>query len=59
MLWVMILILISLISVYLPYVSPRLAKGIWAVFAYPKLYGAIGLWGLFIMAAYRTEVKEN
>lgn len=59
MLWIMILIFISLIAVYLPYASPRLAKGIWAVFAYPKLYGAIGLWGLFISAAYRSEVKEN
>lgn len=59
MLWIMILILISLISVYLPYASPRLARGGWAVFAYPKLYGAIGLWGLFIRAAYRYEVKEN
>jgi hypothetical protein len=53
-LWIMILISISLIAVYLPYASPRLAKGIWAVFAYPKLYGAIGLWGLFISAAYRS-----
>jgi len=57
--WVMILIFISLIAVYLPYASPRLAKGVWAVFAYPKLYGAIGLWGLFIRAAYRSEVKVN
>jgi hypothetical protein len=59
MLWVMILIFVSLISAYLPYASPRLAKGVWAVFAYPKLYGAIGLWGLLIRAAYRSEVKEN
>jgi hypothetical protein len=59
MLWVMILIFISLIAAYLPYSSPRLAKGIWAVFAYPKLYGAIGLWGLFIKAAYHSEVKWN
>ena len=59
MLWVMILIFISLISVHLPYASPRLTRGSWAFFAYPKLYGAIGLWVLFIMAAYRTEVKEN
>ncbi len=59
MLWVLILISISLIAVYLPYASPRLAKGVWAFFAYPKLYGAIGLWGLFIRAAYRSEVKET
>ncbi|MCZ6702636.1 MAG: hypothetical protein O6940_06300, partial [Ignavibacteria bacterium] len=59
MLWVLILISISLIAVYLPYASPRLANGVWAFFAYPKLYGAIGLWGLFISAAYRSEVKET
>lgn len=59
MLWVLILISISLIAVYLPYASPSLAKGVWAFFAYPKLYGAIGLWGLFIRAAYRSEVKET
>ena len=58
MVWVMILIFISLISVYLPYTSPRLVKGVWAVFAYPKLYGAIGLWGLFIRAADRSEVMR-
>ena len=59
MIWVMILIFISLIALYLPYASPRLTKGVLAVFAYPKLYGAIGLWGLSIRAAYRSEVKEN
>jgi hypothetical protein len=53
---VMLLISIFLIAAYLPYASPRLTKGFWAVFAYPKLYGAIGLWGLFIRAAYRSEV---
>jgi len=55
-LWVMLLITIFLIAAYLPYASPRFAKGFWAIFAYPKLYGAIGLWGLFIRAAYRSEV---
>jgi hypothetical protein len=55
----MILIFVSLIAVYLPYASPHLTKGVWAVFAYPKLYGAIGLLGLFIMLSYRSEVKEN
>jgi hypothetical protein len=59
LLWVMVLFSISLIAVYLPYSSPRFAKGIWAVFAYPKLYGAICLWGIFIKVAYHSEVKEN
>ena len=58
MLWAMIFISISLIAFYLPYSSPRLAKGISAILAYPKLYGAIGLWGLYIKAAYHSEVRE-
>lgn len=59
MLWVMIFISISLIAVYLPYSSPRFAKGILTIFAYPKLYGAIGLWGLFIKATYHSEFRKN
>ena len=58
MLWVMILIFISLVAVYLPYASTRLEKGVWAVFAYPKLYGAIGLWGLFLRAPSHSEGKD-
>jgi hypothetical protein len=35
-----------LVAVDLPYRSPRLADGLLALFAYPKLYGALLLWGL-------------
>ena len=35
-----------LIAADLPYQSARLTPGAWAFFAYPKLYGALLLWGL-------------
>ena len=35
-----------LIAADLPYRSPKLADGAWALLAYPKLYGALLLWGL-------------
>jgi len=35
-----------LIAADLPYQAARLTPGAWAFFAYPKLYGALLLWGL-------------
>jgi len=37
---------VALVALDLPYRSPRLADGAWALLAYPKLYGAWLLWGL-------------
>lgn len=42
-----------LIAADLPYSSPRVADGIWALFAYPKLYGAFMLWALCLWLAVR------
>ena len=42
-----------LIAADLPYRSPRLAEGAWVLFAYPKLYGALLLWGLAITCSLR------
>jgi hypothetical protein len=36
----------ALIAADLPYRSPALTEGAWAILAYPKLYGALLLWGL-------------
>jgi hypothetical protein len=47
-----------LIAVFLPYISPKVTGGLWAVFAYPKLYGAIGLLGLLLFAAYKSKLTE-
>lgn len=43
---VVLAIAIFLIAADLPYRSPRLEGGTWALLAYPKLYGALALWGL-------------
>jgi len=55
LLWVVFLICLLLIVAILPYKSPRIAGGILAVFAYPKLYGAIGLWGLSIFISSKLK----
>jgi hypothetical protein len=44
-----------LVGADLPYRSPRLADGLLAVFAYPKLYGALLLWGLALWTAHRAR----
>jgi hypothetical protein len=53
MLWVRIVLAFALflIAADLPYRSPRLEAGAWALLAYPKLYGAVALWGLALMVA--------
>lgn len=49
--WLAALIVgIALIGAPLPYKSPALAGGALALLAYPKLYGALGLWGLALVA---------
>jgi hypothetical protein len=40
-----------LIGADIPYRSPRVMDGMLAVFAYPKLYGALLLWGLAVWTA--------
>ena len=48
-----------LIAASLPYISTKITGGFWAVFAYPKLYGALGLLGLSIRASYITRLTES
>jgi hypothetical protein len=43
---VVLAVAVFLIAADLPYRSPRLEAGAWALLAYPKLYGAVALWGL-------------
>ena len=54
--WVMFIILYLLIALFLPYISPKVTGGLWAVFAYPKLYGAIGILGLLLFAANHSSL---
>jgi hypothetical protein len=52
--WLVLLLATLMIAWDLPYRSPRVSAGVWALLAYPKLYGALMLWGLALWAAYRT-----
>ena len=54
LLWCILIMSVLLIAVNLPYTSQRIASGWLALFAYPKLYGAIILWGLSVWFSYRS-----
>jgi hypothetical protein len=45
-----------LIALFLPYISPKITRSLLAVFAYPKLYGAIGILGLLLFAANHSSL---
>jgi len=58
-LWILFVISYLLIAASLPYISPKITGGLLAVFAYPKLYGALGLWLLSFNVSYRTDIIGN
>ncbi len=47
-----------LIAASLPYISSKITEGWWAVFAYPKLYGALGLWIITLRASYNSKISN-
>ncbi|MBT8382757.1 MAG: hypothetical protein KJO59_10410 [Ignavibacteria bacterium] len=49
--WVAMVILSILIEAHIPYTSAKVTSGWLSIFAYPKLYGAVVLWGLFLSAS--------
>ncbi|MGE5811819.1 MAG: glycosyltransferase family 87 protein [Ignavibacteria bacterium] len=51
-LWILFVFSYLLIAASIPYISPKVTGGIWAVFAYPKLYGAVALWVLSLRASF-------
>jgi hypothetical protein len=55
--WAALILFIILIAAYIPYTSPKVNNGWLAIFAYPKLYGAIGLTGLFLF--YSSKNKDT
>ncbi len=55
LLWILLLIFVALIAADTPYSSPRISGGGWAILAYPKLCGAIGLWGLSIFISSKLK----
>jgi hypothetical protein len=58
-LWVVFAISFLLIAASIPYISPKITGGLWAVFAYPKLYGALGLLVLSMRASSITELPDS
>ena len=50
--WMLLVAAILPVAADLPYRSPRLARGAWALLAYPKLYGALLLWAALLGAAW-------
>jgi hypothetical protein len=57
--WLLLGVSFFLIAADLPYRSPRLAEGMLALLAYPKLYGALLLWGLTIFEAIQMNQKSD
>ncbi len=53
--WLPLLLGVFAVAADLPYRSPRLADGWWALLAYPKLYGALLLWGLALWGCRRDD----
>ena len=58
-LWLVLLAAFMMIATDLPYRSPRLFDGVWAVLAYPKLYGTILLWGVAMWAVWPQVRRED
>jgi hypothetical protein len=59
LLWILLLIFVVLITADTPYTSSRISGGGWAVFAYPKLYGAIGLWGVIYFHFFKFKINTT
>ncbi len=55
--WVVLALGVAGMGLPLPYQSARLEAGAWALLAYPKLYGALLLWGLAVWGSLRGEVR--
>lgn len=53
--WSLFIISFVLIAASIPYISPKVTKDLFAIFAYPKLYGALGFLFLYLRAAYKKE----
>lgn len=57
--WAVLLFSFILVALSLPYTSPKVTGGVWAIFAYPKLFRALGLWGLTLRASYISKSYED
>jgi len=57
--WIIFLISFLMIALGLPYTSQKITNGFWALFAYPKLYGAFGLWLLSLIVLKKERKKAE
>jgi hypothetical protein len=55
-LWGIFIISFMLIALSIPYTSPKITMGLWSVLAYPKLYGALGIWFLSLRISYLSKI---
>jgi hypothetical protein len=53
--WGVLALSILLIGSYIPYTSSKVTNGWIAILAYPKLYGAIGLWGMLLLYPFNND----
>ncbi len=58
-LWILLILFYALIATGLPYTSGKITTGWLAIFAYPKLYGAIGILGLFFFQLLRDKLNNS
>lgn len=56
--WMLLIIFYVMITERLLYGSPKLSDGWLAIFAYPKLYGALGLLGMFFWISFRDKLRQ-
>ncbi len=54
--WAVLAAAAILLGAPLPYENPRLAQGLWALLAYPRVYGAWLLWGLLGVQQMRQPI---
>jgi hypothetical protein len=54
-----LIIFSGLIAAYIPYTSSKVTAGWLALLAYPKLYGAVGLWGLFMLYSSKHNSSQT
>ena len=55
--WLALILAVLMLGAPLPYRSPRLSAGVWALLAYPRLYGANALW-LWLLWAIRLDSQK-
>jgi hypothetical protein len=59
MAWVLLAAAFLPVAADLPYRSPGLDHGAWALLAYPKLYGALLLWAALLGAAWLAGIRAH